>query len=318
MYTKDNTNLLKGPNFASECSFMRLPITNEIDNADYVFMGIPFETFSNQRTGSSEAPSEVRKMSKVLRNQNLNYDINIKKYLSGVDYGNVRISKDRLEESLVDIEEAVSKVVNKGVIPILVGGNHFLTIAKLRALVKENGQISLIVFDSQLDYRSESNSIKSSNEFWLNKAIEENLIDINKSVLIGLRGTINSKYEIQDLKNLGFKIITTSTVMETGIEKTCEDILENLKDRKVFCSFDISFIDPAFAPAAGKLEVGGFSVYETFKLLRNLKDINYVGFEVVEYIPVYDFTQRTGFTVASLIHEFLAILANKKRLISND
>ncbi len=91
-----------------------------------------------------------------------------------------------------------------------------------------------------------------------------------------------------------------------------ERIVARVGDAKVFFSFDIDFIDPAYAPATGTPEIGGFTTWEAQSLLRRLAGINYIGFDVVEVIPAYDVADNTSFVAANIVYEFLALLARSR------
>ena len=84
-------------------------------------------------------------------------------------------------------------------------------------------------------------------------------------------------------------------------------------DKPCFLTFDIDFVDPAYAPGTGTPEVGGFTSFETLDMLRKLKDLNYIGFDVVEVLPAYDHGEITSYMAANIVFEFLSILAAKKK-----
>lgn len=307
---------MKGPQFLGINSFMHLPLTRDIQSEDYAIIGVPLETLSNDRLGAKMAPDEIRRMSMTLRNQNLNLNINIPNELNGVDYGDIDVKNYDLQTSLKKIEDSISEITEKRTIPIIIGGDHFLSLAKIRAMSKKYGVLSLIMFDSHLDYHDGWHDNDYAHDFLLNKILEEKLIDVKHSVHLGLRGTIDDESNLLSIIQNGMKVITTTDIRNKGIRSVCTEIANIIGDNPTFCSFDISFIDPAYAPASGRVSVGGFSVYETFELLRELRNLNLAGLEVVEFVPPYDPTQRTASVVANLIHEFLAILACQKKMYS--
>lgn len=77
-------------------------------------------------------------------------------------------------------------------------------------------------------------------------------------------------------------------------------------------TFDIDFVDPAYAPGTGTPEVGGFTSLEALELIRSLTDINFVGFDIVEVLPAYDHGEITAYLAANIVFEFLSILALQK------
>lgn len=128
-----------------------------------------------------------------------------------------------------------------------------------------------------------------------------------------MRGSIYDAGEFKLAKDLGLTLIPTHTVREMGLEATIDKAKEVIGDNKVFLTFDIDFIDPAYAPATGTPEVGGFTSLEGLQLIRMLKELNFVGMDVVEVAPPYDCAEITSLLAANLIFEFLSILAIQRK-----
>ena len=98
-----------------------------------------------------------------------------------------------------------------------------------------------------------------------------------------------------------------------GHEKVIEKIQDRVKGAKAFVTFDIDFVDPAFAPGTGTPEVGGFTSAETLRLIRGLKGLNMIGFDVVEVLPAYDPSQITSLLAANIAYEFISLIALNKK-----
>jgi agmatinase len=112
---------------------------------------------------------------------------------------------------------------------------------------------------------------------------------------------------------MGMDVVTAIDAHELGMAAVADRIAARVGNSKVFLSFDIDFIDPAYAPATGTPEIGGFTTWEAQSILRRLGGINYVGFDVVEVIPEYDVAENTSFVAANVVYEFLALLARNRR-----
>ena len=97
------------------------------------------------------------------------------------------------------------------------------------------------------------------------------------------------------------------------MNEVIKQIKERVGDKKAFLTFDIDFVDPAYAPGTGTPEVGGFTSLETLDLVRAIKDLNFVGFDLVEVSPSYDFGEVTSLLAANIVFEFLSILAVQKK-----
>ena len=144
------------------------------------------------------------------------------------------------------------------------------------------------------------------------RAIEEGLIDPSHSIQIGMRGSLYDPNEHKMAAELGMLLIPAHKVREMGFEKLIQTALDRVGDKPCFLTFDIDFVDPAYAPGTGTPEVGGFTSYESLSLVRSLKDLNFVGFDIVEVLPAYDAGEITSYMAANIVFEYLSILALKK------
>jgi agmatinase len=294
-------------------SFMRLPQIQTTEDVDFAIIGAPVDTGSTFRTGSRFAPSAIRDMSMMLRAASVTLDIDMFKYVSGVDFGDVNVSPCNLEKAHKSIEEGIWKIVNGNVIPICFGGDHSITLPELRAVAKKHGPVALVHFDAHLDTYDIENGDTLTHGTPFKIAVDEGLVDTASSIQIGARGLFTMD-AIKVSEDLGFQVITADKVRTLGLDKVAEIINQRVGDKKAFLTFDIDFVDPAYAPGTGTIEVGGFTSYEALYLLRQTKLINYVACDVVEVLPAFDPTQITAYLAGSIAHEFIAMLACRKRM----
>ncbi len=141
------------------------------------------------------------------------------------------------------------------------------------------------------------------------KFIEEGLIPPAHSIQIGMRGSLYDPNEHKIAADLGMLLVPGHRVHEMGLPAIIKMIKERVGDKPCFLTFDIDFVDPAYAPGTGTPEVGGFTSYETLTILRNLTELNYVGFDIVEVLPAYDSEEITAYLAANIVFEYLSILA---------
>ena len=130
------------------------------------------------------------------------------------------------------------------------------------------------------------------------------------------RGSIYSRDSLNDSRKLGFELVTSVEAQEQGIGELVERIVNRVGDEKVFVTFDIDFVDPAFAPGTGTPEVGGFTSREALQVVRGLKGLNLIGFDLVEVLPQYDPSQVTALLGANIVYEFVSLIALRKKLVS--
>lgn len=300
------------PRFCNMGNFMRLEKQKSADGLDVAILGIPFDTGSSFRTGSRFGPNSIRKISAMIKPNNVIMRVNIMDTLNAADLGDVPIIPGYITESYDAIEKSVSEILNADAVPLSLGGDHSITLGELRAIGKKYGKVSLIHFDSHLDL-NESVFGKSYNHGTpFRRALEEGLIDPSTSIQIGMRGSLYDPDDFKIAEELGFEVIPGYKLHNMTPEELGQKIRERVGDTKVFLTFDIDFVDPAYAPGTGTPEVGGFTSYETLSYIQQLKDVNFVGFDIVEVAPDYDCSEITAYLAANIGFEFMSILAYKK------
>ena len=298
------------PRFAGIRTYMRAPHLTELAGVDAVVYGIPFDTATSYRTGARFGPEAIRSASALIRPFHPAHGLNVVEALSIVDYGDLPVSPGDTQRTYAQVEEALAPIVGAGVFAVALGGDHAVTLAELRALAKRYGALALVQFDSHTDTWEEYFGQKHFHGTTFKRAVEEGLLDPNASVQIGMRGSVYAASDLDAARELGFVVIEADVLGELGVERLRDLVLERVAERPVFLSFDIDFLDPAFAPGTGTPEVGGFSTAEALGFLRSLRGINLVGSDVVEVSPAYDGPgQPTALAAANVVFELLALRA---------
>ncbi len=292
-------------------TFMKLPLTQQLSEADFAIVGIPCDLGATFRSGAAFGPSAIREMSMMLRSGSANLEVNIFEHVSGVDYGDVNTNPCSLEKSLDAVEQTFDQVLAQDVVAIGLGGDHSVTLPELRSYAKKFGPVALIQFDSHLDTSDVQNGNTLTHGTMFRRAAEEGIIDTRHSVQVGIRGVFGAG-TIRESEDLGFRVVTAKQIHEHGTDAATEIIRQTVKDRPVFLTFDIDFFDPAYAPGTGTIEVGGFTSYQGIKMVRDLRTLDFVGFDVVEVLPAFDPTQITAYLAGNVVHEFISILAWKR------
>jgi agmatinase len=237
-------------------------------------------------------------------------ELDVVESLSVVDYGDLPVSPGNIERTYGQVEEAMAPLVEAGVFPLALGGDHSITLAELRALARSHGPLCLVQLDAHADTWDEYFGQKYFHGSTFKRAVEEGLLDAGNSVQAGIRGSNYGAEDIQVAEGLGFTVLPSEALRELGAEAYAGLVKEHVGERPVFLSFDIDFLDPAFAPGTGTPEVGGFSTAEALAFLRALRGINLVGADVVEVSPAYDGPgQVTALAAANVAFELLALRA---------
>jgi len=309
---------LKSPRFCGLTSFMRLPHLRTTTDVDAAIIGIPFDTATTFRVGSRFAPGEVRNMSRLLRPFNPAQGIEIFEHCSAVDYGDVDVVPGYIEKTYMKIVETMQPVFSAGVIPIAVGGDHSITLGELRAASGRYEKLALIQFDSHCDVWDDYFGEKYNHGTPFRRASEEGLVAPESSIQLGIRGPLYSAMDLDAARALGFEVIPEREMAKLSIADVVSRIRERVKDRPTFLTFDIDFVDPAYAPGTGTPEVGGPSSREALEIVRGLAGLNLVGFDLVEVIPQYDSGQITSLLAANILYEFLSLVAKNKESHNRD
>lgn len=310
---KQPASALSSPRFCNMGTFMRMTKVDSAKGLDFAIAGAPFDTASSFRSGSRFGPNAIRNISAMMKPNNVILQVNIMENLKGGDIGDFNVTPGYIHPTYDAIEAGVAGILEENAVPIILGGDHSITLAELRAAAKKYGPVALVHFDSHSDLCDEVFGQKYNHGTPFRRAIEEGLIDPAHSVQIGMRGSLYDPNEHKMAADLGMLLIPAHKVREMGFEALVKTAMERVGDKPVFLTFDIDFVDPAYAPGTGTPEVGGFTSYEALSLVRAIKDMNFVGFDIVEVLPAYDSGEITAYLAANIVFEYLSILAAKKK-----
>jgi agmatinase len=302
------------PRFAGIRTFMRLPHVTDVRALEAAAIGVPFDTATSFRSGARFGPEAIRSASVLLRPYHPAFGIDILGSVSVADFGDLPVAPGDTDGTYRRIEEGLAPLVEAGVFPLVLGGDHSITLAELRALARRHGPMALVQLDSHTDTWDEYFDQRYFHGTTFKRAVEEGLIEPAASVQAGMRGSVFSAEDLDDARTLGFTVIPSEELRVMGPEAYARTVRERVGDRPVFFSFDIDFLDPAFAPGTGTPEVAGFSTAEALALLRALSGIRLVGCDVVEVAPPYDGPgQPTALAAANVALDLLALHAVSER-----
>jgi agmatinase len=309
---------LQSPRFTGVPTFARLPNVRTLEDVDLAVIGVPFDTGVSFRAGGRFGPNAIRSASVLIRGHNPVLNVHPFRVLSCVDYGDVAIVPGYIERSYDLIERDVTPVVEAGVVPLLLGGDHSVTLPHLRA-TRSVGPLAVVMFDSHTDAWESFFGEKYNHGTWMRRAIEEGLVDVGRSIEVGLRGSVYAPedWEVLD-RELGLAYLPTHELLDRGVEATVQVIRDRVGDRPAFISFDIDVVDPAFAPGTGTPEAGGPSSHQMLQILRGLRGIDFVGFDVVEVIPAYDPAGQTATLAAQIAFEMVSLVALRRQETAAD
>ena len=298
------------PRFAEVSTFFRLPIEKELNNLDYCICGVPWDGGTTNRPGARHGPREIRNASSLVRAYHPNSLKSPYDNFNVADIGDCPVNPADLNDTLKKIEKFYTKIASSNTIPISFGGDHLVSLPILRGL-KNKKAFGLFQFDSHSDtWDSYFGDYKYTHGTPFRRAIEEDLIDPNKYVILGLRGALYDPTDLEWAKQQGVTIITIDDYYKMGFEKCIEKIYKVLGKNDTYFTFDIDGIDPTFAPGTGTPEVGGFNVREAQQIIRSLNKLSLIGGDIVEVSPPFDVKNITSLVAATIGFEMLCTMTN--------
>ncbi|MCV6623594.1 MAG: agmatinase [Cellvibrionaceae bacterium] len=300
------------PRFGGPATFMRLPAVDLDEHLDVAFLGVPFDIGTSNRPGARLGPREIRDESRMLRPFNVSTGAAPFDSLTIADSGDVPINTFNLQKSIGIIEEFYDEVMAKDIMPLTMGGDHTIALPILRALKKKHGPVGLVHVDAHADINDHMFGEKIAHGTPFRRAMEEGLLDGERVVQIGLRGTGYSPDEYQWSRDQGFRVVQAEECWHKSLEPLMAEVRQQLGDGPVYISFDIDGLDPAYAPGTGTAEVGGLTVHQGLEIVRGCKGLNVVGGDLVEVSPPYDTTHNTSVVAANLLYEMLCVLPGVK------
>lgn len=301
----------RAPRYTGVRTFARCPHVRDRRGVDVAVVGIPFDTATSYRPGARFGPEAIRAGSTLLRPYHPPLDVDVFATQSVVDWGDLEVTPGNAERTMDQIAEGLRPLVEGGVVPIALGGDHSIALGELRAhAAAAGGPLALVLLDAHADTWDDYYGERIFHGTPFRRAVEEGLVAPERSVIAGLRGPLYGAGDLEAARDLGFELLTGDELRELAPEEYGRRVRERVGDGPAFLSFDIDVIDPAFAPATGTPEVAGLTPHEALAFIRALAGIRFRGFDVVEVAPAYDGAgQGTALVAAAVAYEFLALNA---------
>jgi agmatinase len=270
---------------------------------------VPYDGGTSYRPGARLGPREIRAQSSLIRPYSYFQKVAPFEKLNVADVGDVDAPPVSIDKCYAAIESQIGAIADAGARPLVVGGDHSISLPVLRALARRHGPLALVQFDAHIDTWDEYFGGKYFHGTPFRRAIEEKLIDGRRFVQVGIRGPMYGEEDFEFHREHGITMLDIEQVKERGIAWAIEQI-RRVATGPAYMTFDIDSVDPAFAPGTGTPEVGGLTSHEAQRLVRGLAGLTFVGGDVVEVSPVFDGPgQITALLAANIMFEFLCALA---------
>ena len=281
--------------YAGILSFMRLPYSRDLDGADIVVLGVPYDLGTTNRPGARFGPRAIREISSLIGGYQWGvwpWDYHLLDRRRIADYGDVCNFTASPERMISELEKTADEILSAGTALMSLGGDHFISLPLLRAHVRKHGPLALLHFDAHSDtWRDEE--FNHGTMFY--HAIQEGLIDVEHSIQVGIRTPNPDSFGIEIVDAVQLDNMTNAQALAR--------IRKRVGECKAYLTFDIDFLDPAYAPGTGTPVAGGPSVLQTRDILHGLRGLKIVGGDQVEVAPAYDplgsITALAGATIAA-------------------
>ncbi len=305
-------NPMTRPKYVGVPTFFRAPWKEDLNDVDIGIIGVPFDGGVTNRPGARHGPREVRNQSTLVRMINQATGVSPFELCRVADIGDAWVPAPfELTKSHDALQATFERVVDRGILPLAVGGDHSVSLPIFRALAKE-GQIGMVHIDAHCDTGDDYMGSKFHHGAPFSRAVEEGLLDPKRTIQIGIRGTVNDRDLWKFSHDSGMRVMYMEEFYKLGIEKTIEEIKRVVGRGPVYVSFDIDSLDPAFAPGTGTPEIGGLSSLEAQLLIRGCSGLNIIGADMVEVAPSFDPSGSTAMVGANILFELLCVASEAR------
>lgn len=301
----------KVPRYSGRDGFARLPRLDQVEHADIVIAGVPFDTGVSFRPGTRFGPTHIRESSRLLRPYNPAMDASPFELTQVADGGDIPVNPFNINEAIEEVGDRAYGLTENGSRLITLGGDHTIALPLLRAAARRHGPVALLHFDAHLDTWDTYFGAEYTHGTPFRRAVEEGILDTEALCHVGTRGPLYGKRDLEDDRRFGFGIVTSADVYRQGADEIAAKLRDRIGNRPLYISVDIDVLDPAHAPGTGTPEAGGITSRELLEILRGLHGLNIIGADVVEVSPAYDHADITGIAAAHIGYELVTLLALK-------
>ena len=301
------------PDYAGLLTFGGMPYTQdaaELAGVDVAIVGAPTDDLVSDRPGTRFGPRAIRAAS-CPPGPHLEAGVDAFELLRVVDFGDAPVLPADPERTHAALEALVGEVVDAGVLPVILGGDHSITEANVRAVAARRGPVGLVHFDTHTDTGKEVFSVERSHGTPMFRLVEGGHVDPARYVQIGLRGYWPGPAELAWQREHGITSFFMHDVREQGIDAVVARTLELVAGGPVFLTVDVDVLDPAYAPGTGTPEPGGMTSADLLRACRTVAaGIELAGADVVEVLPTaIGSADVTALVAERVVREILTGLA---------
>ena len=304
-------------------TFGRRPFLTEPEQLDEwrpdaAVVGAPWDDSTTNRPGARFGPRALRAATYVNGSHHLDLGLEIFDHVDLVDYGDALVAHGLWDVSYAAIHDRVHEVASRGIIPIVIGGDHSITWPSATAVAEHHGfgRVGIIHFDAHADTANETNGNLASHGTPMRRLIESGAVLGRNFVQVGLRGYWPPPDVVAWMRGQQMRTHLMHELWERGVSAVLDDVIAEALDGPdgIYLSLDIDVLDPGFAPGTGTPEPGGMAPVDLLRAVRRIAmETNLVAVDVVEVAPAYDWADGTVNNAHRLVWEALAGIAARRR-----
>lgn len=286
---------------------------------EVAFMGIPLDLSSGVRD-AKHGPVTLRSTDGLV-GTDVYTGLDPAKVLRIVDYGDVSVDNMSIERSVGHVRMMVGDVASTGAVPFIVGGDHSLMYPDVAAMVDTygKGKVGVLQLDAHIEGEGEGAHFLSDGQS-VSRLIKDGIISGKEIVQVGVRGMGTTSADMDRLKGLGVRMLSMAEIEKDGWQTVVDRALAAVRSgpENLFVSFDMSVLDSAYAPAAGRAVPNGLTMREAVPLVRMLcAQKKVVGFELLDPAPILDLSFKSAQNANYILHSCLAGMAQRKANAAN-
>jgi agmatinase len=264
-----------------------------------VILGCPYDGSASFRPGARFGPSAIRRASWGIETFSPYFQRDLSQ-CSIHDMGDIELPLGEKKISLGLIRKALGKILSGRKLPIILGGDHLITLPIIEEILPLYPQLYIIHIDAHTDLREEYLGEFLSHCTVMRRLIER--LGEGRLFQIGIRSGTEDEFK------LARKIKSVISLEPASLNS----MIRRLRNKPVYITLDLDVIDPSLLPGVGTPEPGGFTFQEFISLLKKLQTLHVIGFDIVELTPDYDPTQVSSITASVILREMILAFCLKK------
>jgi agmatinase len=277
--------------------------------ATHAVYGVPFDGTTFFRTGSRHGPHAIRDASEQFLPYHFDFDVDLAAAVTLVDCGDAAVVPGSAARTFDTARRDLDQIYAAGTVPIVLGGEHSVTIAATAALAEHaEGPLGLVVFDTHLDTAQEVAGERLTYCSPVSRTLELDRFAPENACLIGIHGPANPRDEREWAEEHGVRVYAMAEIEERGIAAVTAEAMAAAwrGTRGVYVSYDIDVLDASAAPGTSGAEPGGLTTRELLRAVRVVASAGYTAFDVVEVAPQYDPAGITATAACRVVLDMLA------------